>query len=91
MVPRMASSVCWSALLCSFRAFCSFTREELMHIRKTTPADRFSTLLASSKELFSSKGVLTFVNAVKRQRGKRVSALSTGADAPSPVMFLSSV
>ncbi len=49
-----------------------------MNIRGTTPADLFTTFLASSVELLDIpvKGALTFVHAVKRRRrGKRAGVL----------------
>ncbi len=51
----------------------SFTREELMNMRGTTPADLFSTFLTSSVELLDTvvKGALTFVHAVIRQRRRK--------------------
>ncbi len=55
----------------------SFTREELMKIRGTTPADLFPTFLLPTVELLDIlvKDVLIFVHAVKRRRrGKHAGA-----------------
>lgn len=83
MAPRMAASVCWCALFCLVlfvkTVFCqdtcsSYTREELMNIRITTPSDLFPSFLMGSVELLDIlvKGALTFASAVKhRKRGKR--------------------
>ena len=108
MAPRTAASVFWCALLCLFLflnpVFCqgirsSFTRDELLNIRTTTPVDLFPEFIASSVDLLDIvvKGVLTFVHTAsrRRRRGKRAGALvrlrQRGHRTPLPGIFLSNV
>ena len=68
----MAASMFWCALFClvlcvnSVFTYCtpnSFTREEFLNIRETTPADYLPTFLCSSVELLDIivKGALVTV------------------------------
>ncbi|KAF7650927.1 hypothetical protein LDENG_00118800 [Lucifuga dentata] len=104
MALRMAASVFWCMLFCLTllvnSAFCcstwsSFTRDELMNIRSTTPAALFPTFLLPSMELLDIlvTGALTFVHAAKRRRGKcaLVSLHRHGTRTPLPGIFLSNV
>jgi len=87
MAPRTAASACWCTLFCFVlhfnSVFCdgtrsSFTREELMNIRVTSPEYLSPTFLLPSQEIgdILVKGVLTFAHAVKRRRrGKRAFVL----------------
>lgn len=81
---------------CDYRR--SFTREELMNIRGTTPADLVPTFLVSLMELldFLVKGSLAVVRAVKcHRREKRAGSLvrlrRRGFRTPLPAIFLSNV
>ncbi|XP_071326651.1 uncharacterized protein [Trachinotus anak] len=107
MAPRMAASVFWCAFFCLIffinPVFCfgfrsSFTREELINIRETTPVDFFPTFLDSSVGLLDIlvRGALTVALAVKRRRrGKRAGALARlrrrALRTPLPGIFLSNV
>ncbi len=89
----------WLVLFVNSICCCdTFTREELLNIRGTTPADLFPTFLTSSVELLDIlvKRAPTFVHVVKRQkRGKRASVLvylrRLGLHTPLPGIFLSNV
>ena len=106
MAPRTAVSVFRCALFC-FVLFvnsvfcytrCSYTSQELMNIRGTTPEVLFPTFLLPHVGLLDIlvKGALTCAHAVKRRRrGKRAGALvrlrQGGHRTPLPRLFLSNV
>ncbi len=102
MALRIVASVCWCALFVNSIFCCdsrsSFTSDEFMNIRETTPGNLFLTFLTSSVELLDLlvKGALTFVHAVKcRRRGKHTGALMhlrrCRLRTPLPGIFLSDV
>lgn len=76
----------------------SYTRQELLDIRDSTPEDIFITFIATSVEFLDIlvKGALSLVHVVKRRRrGKRAGALvrlrQIGHRTSLPGIFLSSV
>ena len=107
MAPRTAALVCWCVLFCCVlhlnSVFCdgtqsSFTREELINIRITSPEYLSPTFLLPSLEILDIlvKGALTFAHAVKRRRRvKRTGALvrlrQRGLRTPLPGIILSNV
>lgn len=109
MAPRTVASVCWCALLCLFLVFNSvycdptritFTMDELLSIRDTTPSDLCPNFIASSVDLVDLliKGAVVLGHAVRlrrRRRGKRAGALvrfrERGLRSPLPSILLSNV
>ncbi|KAK3507045.1 hypothetical protein QTP70_001910 [Hemibagrus guttatus] len=104
MAPRTAATVFRCALLflilCSYSVLChssgsSYSREELMNIRATTPVDLFPSFLASTADLLAIL-IKEARNKVKpRRRGKRSGVLvrlrRRGLRTALPGIFLSNV
>ncbi|KAK3561311.1 hypothetical protein QTP86_030608, partial [Hemibagrus guttatus] len=104
MAPQTAATVFRCALLfiilCSYSVLChssgsSYSREELMNIRATTPVDLFPSFLASTADLLAIL-IKEARNKVKsRRRGKRSGVLvrlrRRGLRTPLPGIFLSNV
>ncbi|XP_071356968.1 uncharacterized protein [Trachinotus anak] len=106
MAPRMAASVFRCALFCLIffvnSVFClgfrsSFTREELINIRKTTPEDFFhlSRLTCGIIGHFGQRSLTVTLAVKRRRRGKRAGALTRlrrrGLRTLLPGIFLSKV
>lgn len=96
MAPEKAALVLVCAVFCLFlcvncASACSYTREELLHIRSTTSTDIIPVFLATAADL-----VLILAKRVRRRRrGKRAGTLMRlrrrGTRMPLPGIFLSNV